>query len=133
MEATCKHGLRQKPAPMKRSKLPAQALQLPAKQGTSRGIVHVLPSLSSPIRSFIAFRVPYSPAIGVKLISTPWTDKNLEHAEGITAEQLRQEHRSKGMPADLANILELAGQADVRILILDADAPVLLGLPLAEP
>ena len=34
---------------------------------------------------------------------------------------------------DLANILELAGQADVRILILDADAPVLLGLPLAEP
>ena len=81
---------------------------------------------------FIAFRVPYSPAIGVKLISTPWTDKNLEHADGITAEQLRQEHRSKGMPDDLANILELAGQADVRILILDADAPVLLGLPLAE-
>ena len=36
------------------------------------------------------------------------------------------------MPDDLANILELAGQADVRILILDADAPVLLGLPLAE-
>ncbi|MBU9618745.1 MULTISPECIES: ABC transporter substrate-binding protein [Pseudomonadota] len=81
---------------------------------------------------FIAFRVPYSPAIGIKLISTPWTDQNLEHAEGITAEQLRQEHRSKGMPDDLANILELAGQADVRILILDADAPALLGLPLAE-
>ena len=74
----------------------------------------------------------YSPAIGVKLISTPWTDQNLEHAEGITAEQLRQEHRNKGMPDDLANILELAGQADVRILILDADAPALLGLPLAE-
>ena len=54
------------------------------------------------------------------------------NAEGITAEQLRQEHRNKGMPDDLANILELAGQADVRILILDADAPVLLGLPLAE-
>jgi hypothetical protein len=81
---------------------------------------------------FIAFRVPYSPAIGVKLISTPWTDKNLEYAEGISAEQLRQEHRDKGMPDDLANILELAGQADVRILILDADAPALLGLPLAE-
>lgn len=82
---------------------------------------------------FIAFRVPSSPAIGVKLISTPWKDQNLEHAEGITAEQLRQEHRNKGMPDDLANILELAGQADVRILILDADAPALLGLPLAEP
>ena len=51
---------------------------------------------------------------------------------GISAEQLRQEHRDKGMPDDLANILELAGQADVRILILDADAPALLGLPLAE-
>jgi hypothetical protein len=50
---------------------------------------------------------------------------------GISAEQLRQEHRSKGMPDDLAQILELAGQADVRILILDADAPVLPGLPLA--
>ncbi|MGY6272941.1 DUF5983 family protein [Achromobacter denitrificans] len=81
---------------------------------------------------FIAFRVPYSPAIGVKLISTPWTDENLEHAEGITAAQLRQEHRNKGMPDDLAQILELAGQADVRILILDADALVLPGLPLNE-
>lgn len=82
---------------------------------------------------FIAFRVPYSPAIGVKLISTPWTDKNLEHTEGITAEQLRQEHRSKGIPDDLANILELAGQADVRILILDADAPVLLACRWPSP
>ncbi|MEL7551504.1 ABC transporter substrate-binding protein [Pseudomonas protegens] len=81
---------------------------------------------------FIAFRIPYSPAIGVKLISTPWTDKNLGYAEGISAEQLRQKHRNKGMPDDLANILELAGQADVRILILDADAPALLGLPLVE-
>ncbi|HCI1918259.1 ABC transporter substrate-binding protein [Aeromonas caviae] len=81
---------------------------------------------------FIAFRVPYSPAIGIKLISTPWTDNNLEHAGGISAKQLRQEHRNKGMPDDLANILDLAGQADVRILILDADAPALLGLPLAE-
>ena len=42
-----------------------------------------------------------------------------------------QEHRSKGMPDELAQILELAGQADVRILILDADAPVLPGLSLA--
>ena len=81
---------------------------------------------------FIAFRVPYSPAIGVKLISTPWTDENLGRAEGITAELLRQEHKIKGMPDDLAQILELAGQADVRILILDADAPVLDGLPICQ-
>ena len=36
------------------------------------------------------------------------------------------------LPDDLAHILELAGQADVRILILDADAPALDGLPLFE-
>jgi len=90
--------------------------------------------LDTPIAFlFIAFRIPYSPAVGVKLISTPWTDENLMQAEGITAAQLREEHLSKGMPDDLANILELAGQADVRILIFDADAPALPGLPLVEP
>src|SRR3989344_3053378 len=93
-----------------------------------------LPDLATPEAFlFIAFRIPYSPAIGVKLISTPWTDENLLQAEGITATQLRQEHRTKGMPDDLAQILELAGKADVRILILDADARVLPGLPLNEP
>ncbi|WP_460479564.1 DUF5983 family protein [Comamonas humi] len=78
---------------------------------------------------FVAFRIPYSPAIGIKLLSTPWSDANLVQAQGITAEQLRQEYRNKGMPDDLVHILKLAGQADVRILILDADAPVLEGLP----
>ena len=92
-----------------------------------------LADLATPERFlFIAFRIPYSPAIGVKLISTPWTDEHLDDAVGIAAAQLWQEHRSKGMPEDLAQILELAGQADVRILILDADAPVLPGLPLNE-
>ncbi|MBV2205753.1 MAG: ABC transporter substrate-binding protein [Pseudomonas sp.] len=81
---------------------------------------------------FVAFRIPYSPAIGVKLIATPWTDESLMDIEGITADQLRQEHLSKGMPKDLANVLYLAGLADVRILIFDADAPVLDGLPLYD-
>lgn len=48
------------------------------------------------------------------------------------SEQLRREHLSKGMPGDLANVLTLAGQADVRMLVFDADAPVLEGLPLYE-
>ncbi len=77
---------------------------------------------------FIAFRIPYSPAIGVKLISTPWTDNHLIDMEGITAEQLRQEHRDKGMPESLVDALQQAGQADVRFLIFDADAPLLEGL-----
>ncbi|WP_018988642.1 DUF5983 family protein [Aromatoleum toluclasticum] len=79
---------------------------------------------------FVAFRIPYSPAIGVKLIATPWTDENLQLAEGITAEQLRQEHRVKGMPESLVEVLHLAALADVRMLVFDADANVLDGLPL---
>lgn len=81
---------------------------------------------------FVAFRIPYSPAIGVKLIATPWTDANLQHVEGISAEQLRQEHRAKGMPESLVEVLHLAALADVRMLVFDADAPVLDGLPLYE-
>lgn len=79
---------------------------------------------------FVAFRIPYSPAIGVKLIATPWTDANLQLVEGITAEQLRQEHRVKGMPESLVEVLHLAALADVRMLVFDADAKVLDGLPL---
>ncbi|SDS16963.1 hypothetical protein SAMN05216198_1343 [Halopseudomonas litoralis] len=78
---------------------------------------------------FVAFRVPYSPVVGVKLIATPWTDENLQHVEGITADQLQQEHLSKGIPGDLAHILQLAASADVRLLMFDPDAPVLDGLP----
>lgn len=81
---------------------------------------------------FTAFRIPNSQAIGIKLICTPWTDKNLEYVLGISANQLRQTFLNAGVPHDLANILELAGQADVRILILDADARTLPGLLLAE-
>ncbi|WP_073664155.1 ABC transporter substrate-binding protein [Pseudomonas aeruginosa] len=92
-----------------------------------------LADLATPERFlFIAFRIPYSPAIGVKLISTPWTDSHLQDLEGITAEQLRQEHRNKRMPESLVDTLQQAGQADVRFLIFDADAPVLEGLPLYE-
>ncbi|KRP72594.1 MULTISPECIES: DUF5983 family protein [Pseudomonas] len=92
-----------------------------------------LADIATPIGFlFVAFRIPYSPAIGVKVIATPWTDANLQYVEGITAEQLRQEQCDKGMPESLVNVLLLAAQAYVRILIFDADAPVLDGLPLYE-
>ena len=77
---------------------------------------------------FVAFRIPYSPAIGVKLIATPWTDANLQPVEGNTAEELRQEHRAKGMPESLVEVLHLAALADVRMLVFDADARILQGL-----
>jgi hypothetical protein len=78
---------------------------------------------------FIAFRIPCCPAIGVKLIATPWTDEHLLEVDGITAGQLRDECREKGVPGDLVQVLELAAQADVRLLIFDGDATVLEGLP----
>ena len=81
---------------------------------------------------FVAFRIPYSPAIGIKLIATPWTDTNLQQVEGLTATELRAEHHAKGVPEELADLLHLAGQADVRMLILDADASILEGLSVIE-
>ncbi len=92
-----------------------------------------LADIATPIGFlFVAFRIPYSPAIGIKVIATPWTDANLQYVEGITAEQLRREHQDKGMPESLLEVLHLAALADVRVLIFDADAPVLDGLPLYE-
>ena len=81
---------------------------------------------------FVAFRIPYSPAIGLKLIATPWTDENLRAIEGITAKRLMQEHRKKGMPESLVHVLHLAALADVRMLVFDADAQVLDGLPIYD-
>lgn len=81
---------------------------------------------------FVAFRIPYSPAIGLKLIATPWTDENLLHVEGITADDLRRQHLDRGMPASLADTLHLAALADIRFLVFDADAPQLDRLPIFD-
>lgn len=81
---------------------------------------------------FVAFRLPYSPAIGVKLISTPWWGEHLQRIEGMAAGELRQVQLDKGMPECLVDTLHLAAQADVRILIFDGDAPALDGLPKYE-
>ncbi|HCF0987695.1 TPA: ABC transporter substrate-binding protein [Pseudomonas aeruginosa] len=92
-----------------------------------------LADIATPTRFlFEAFRIPYSPAIGVKLIATPWTDENLQMVDGTTADGLREEHSKKGVPESLLEVLHLAALADVRILVFDADAPVLEGLALYE-
>ncbi|MBY4673885.1 ABC transporter substrate-binding protein [Burkholderia multivorans] len=92
-----------------------------------------LADIATPTRFlFVAFRIPYSPAVGVKLIGTPWTDANLQRVEGVTAGQLQEEHRKKQMPESLIEVLHLAGAADVRMLVFDADAPVLDGLAVYE-
>jgi hypothetical protein len=87
---------------------------------------------SPPELLFVAFQIPHSPAIGVKLISTPWTDEHLAYTEGMSVERLRLEHGMKGVPASLAQVLHLAAQADVRMLVFDGDAPELPGLPIYE-
>ena len=81
---------------------------------------------------FVAFRIPYCEAVGVKLIATPWTDEPLQQVEGIDAGELRRRHLAKGMPASLADVLHLAALADTRFLIFDADAALLEGLPVYE-
>jgi len=81
---------------------------------------------------FEAFRLPYSHAVGVKLIATPWTSENLRHITDQNATQLRQEHMAAGLPGSLVNVLHLAALADTRILIFDPDAPALEGLPLHD-
>ncbi|MGV8399248.1 DUF5983 family protein [Pseudomonas aeruginosa] len=97
-----------------------------------RYLCNLVASAAPPDALFVAFRIPYGPSIGLKLIATPWTDENLLHIEEITAEQLRQEHRTRGLPHSLVNVLHLAGQADVRMLVFDADAPTLDGLPVFD-
>ena len=81
---------------------------------------------------FVAFRIPGSPAIGVKLFATSWTDAHLQYVEGISADDLCQQHRDAGVPDALADVLRLAGQADVRFLVFDGDASALDGLPVYD-
>ncbi|SAK39413.1 DUF5983 family protein [Caballeronia ptereochthonis] len=79
---------------------------------------------------FEAFRVPASHAIGCKLIATPWTDEHLRAVDVQTATELRDEHREARVPETLIDLLHQAGEADVRLLIFDADGRPLDGLPL---
>ncbi len=81
---------------------------------------------------FEVFRLPRSGALGVKLLATPWTDEHLQRIEGISAAQMLQECRERGVLESLLEILHLAALADVRVLIFDADAAVLEGLPLYD-
>lgn len=78
---------------------------------------------------FEAFRLPASHAIGCKLIATPWTDDHLRAVDVQSAAELREEHRDAHVPDTLIDLLHQAGEADVRMLVFDADARVLDGLP----
>lgn len=78
---------------------------------------------------FETFTLPDSCALGFKLIATPWTNQHLAQIDGSDVEHLRRQHLKAGLPIVLVEILHLAAQADVRILIFDPDAACLDGLP----
>ncbi|WP_397458536.1 ABC transporter substrate-binding protein [Pseudomonas asplenii] len=78
---------------------------------------------------FEVFTLPVSRVLGCKLIDTPWTDAHLSQVSDCTVDELRQEQVDRGMSVSLINVLHLAAQADVRILIFDPDAATLDGLP----
>jgi len=67
-----------------------------------------------------------SNAIGFQLLSTPWTVDSLRI--GLT--DLKLQFIDDGMPAEFVDLLIKAGKANVRYLIFDKDAHVLVGLPL---
>lgn len=77
---------------------------------------------------FTIFRIPEA-AIGISLRNTPWNDAHLQRTFCMTLAELRQAHLDYEMPESLVNVLHLAGEADVRYLIFDVDAPEIEGLP----
>lgn len=77
---------------------------------------------------FDVFELPDSDGFGIRLHDTPWNRSNLALKHGISLTQLVGAHRENGVPTDLTDIIKKAGEADIRIILFEADAPVLPGL-----
>ncbi|MFL9883234.1 ABC transporter substrate-binding protein [Paraburkholderia agricolaris] len=77
---------------------------------------------------FDAFQIPGSSTVGVKLIGTPWSRTDQWRLECHGGLGWLPEYRGEVIPTALTDILDLAGQADVRMLVFDPDAPELDGL-----
>ena len=78
---------------------------------------------------FECFTLPDSDAVGFKLHGPPWTDEHLNNLEGFGLSVLQAKHHEEGFMPETIRVLSLAGQADVRILILDPNGCLLEGLP----
>lgn len=78
--------------------------------------------------NFECFSLPESDAIGCKLFSTPWTDEHLQAIEGTDYLTLQKQQLDMGIPEALVRVLEMAGKADIRFLVLDPNAAILDGL-----
>lgn len=82
--------------------------------------------------NFEVFSIPSLDILGIKLISTPWSDENLQMVDGSTRMELEALQHEQGVPTGLTTLLHLAALADVRFLIFDPFACPLDGLPLYE-
>lgn len=78
---------------------------------------------------FECFTLPDSDAIGFKLHCTPWTDEHLAYACACSLSEVQAAMEGQGFEPETIRVLSLAGQADVRILILDPNGCLLEGLP----
>lgn len=75
--------------------------------------------------------VVHSMAAGLVLFNTPWTDANLKDI-CMSVDCYKEQLVHDQVPECLARLLLLAGEADVRVLIFDSEAPQLKGLPVYD-
>jgi len=78
---------------------------------------------------FECFTLPDSDALGFKLHGTPWTDEHLAYVCAGSLSEVKAAIEGQGFMPETIRLLGLAGQADVRILILDPNSCPLEGLP----
>lgn len=67
--------------------------------------------------------------LGIRLHRTPWTDEHLPKVTGYNQEELRHSLTQDDLSAEFVDLMLLAGQADVRIVIFSEKGKVLEGLP----
>jgi len=79
------------------------------------------------------FRLPFMEGYGIRLESTPWTNRRVKRATGMDMAALRKSHEDIGMPVCLMNILHMAGVADARILFFNDIAYETPGLKIVKP
>lgn len=81
-------------------------------------------------RYFECFALTSNQSVGFKLYATPWVRTDDAQPSEPNHLQVMSALRADGVPDALISLLILAGEADVRFLILDPDAAVVSGLPL---
>ncbi|UFH29289.1 DUF5983 family protein [Pseudomonas sp. CIP-10] len=85
---------------------------------------------NSPAGFFECFELSSSHAVGCKLYSTPWVADIEAGGSSCSADEVSARMLTDRVPPVILQLLLLAGQADIRLLIFDPDAAPLSELPL---